>query len=136
MRQMRLAAAAALLVAGWQPAAAADGDAAIGIWRNTQNSVHIEARHCGASMCGKVVWANAKAIADARRGGTANLVGTDLFRDFRKDKKGQWRGKVFVPDINKTFSGTVVLIDANTAKGSGCLVGRVGCRSQTLTRIK
>lgn len=126
----------AVLVASAAPAAGRDGDAALGLWRNGSNSVHLEAHHCGDSMCGKVVWASAKAIADARRGGTPNLIGLELFHDFRKDKKGNWRGKVFVPDLNKTFSGTVVMLDANTLKGTGCALGGVICKSQTLRRIK
>lgn len=117
------------------PAMANDGDAAIGVWRNRSNSVHIEAHHCGQSMCGKVVWASAKAIADAKRGGTANLIGLDIFSDFKKDRKGVWHGKVFVPDMNRTFSGTMILVDPNTLKGTGCALGGVVCKTQLLTRI-
>ncbi|HVJ02572.1 MAG TPA: DUF2147 domain-containing protein [Sphingomonas sp.] len=125
-----------LLVAGGTGASAQQGDASFGTWRNGSNSVHIQARRCGNSMCGRVVWANAKAIADARRGGTPNLVGLDLFRDFRKDRNGNWRGRVFVPDLNRTFSGRVVVVDANTLRGTGCALGGVICRTQTLTRIR
>ena len=117
------------------PAIAADGDAAGGVWRNRSNSVHIEAHHCGQSMCGKVIWASDKAIADARRGGTKNLIGLDIFSDFRKDRKGIWHGKVFVPDMNRTFSGTMILVDANTLKGTGCALGGIVCKTQILTRI-
>jgi|SRR5882757_7081524 len=110
-------------------------DRSVGIWRNPQNSVHVRSDHCGAGMCGTVVWANDKAKADDRRGGTADLVGLQLFRNFTRDKRGNWRGKVYVPDINKTFSGSVTVIDENTLTGTGCLIGRVGCKSQTWTRI-
>ncbi|MGR4893117.1 DUF2147 domain-containing protein [Sphingopyxis sp. LARHCG72] len=117
------------------PVAAADGDAAVGLWRNATNSVHILAHHCGASMCGKVVWANEQAIADARRGGTPNLIGLDIFRDFERDKDGNWRGKLFVPDVNKTFSGTAKLLDHDQLRGEGCLLGGLICKEQILTRI-
>jgi len=110
-------------------------DRSFGLWRNPQNSVHVRAVPCGAHMCGVVAWANDKARADAARGGTATLVGATLFRDFRAQKAGLWRGRVFVPDIGKTFSGTIEVIDPDHLKGSGCLVGRVGCRSQVWTRI-
>lgn len=116
-------------------AAAAEGDAAIGTWRNIRNTMHIEIHHCGSSMCGKVVWASDQAIADARRGGTGDLIGTEIFRDFRQDAGGNWRGRVFVPDLNKTFSGTIELVDRNTLKGTGCLIGRVLCKSKVLVRI-
>ncbi|HEY1124221.1 MAG TPA: DUF2147 domain-containing protein [Sphingobium sp.] len=115
------------------PALAADQS--FGVWRNPSNSVHVRAKPCGKRMCGVVVWANDKAKADARRGGTAELVGADLFRDFTQEKPGVWRGKVFVPDIAKTFSGTVTVIDPNTLRGEGCLLGRIACKSQTWTRL-
>lgn len=111
-------------------------EAAGGVWRNPQNSVHVEVRHCGKSMCGTVIWANEKAMADARRGGTPNLIGQQLFRDFIQGGDGVWRGRVFVPDIAKTFSGTIVAIDARTLRGSGCLVGRIACKSQDWSRVR
>lgn len=110
-------------------------DRSLGVWKNPQNSVHVRSYHCGDSMCGVVVWASDKAKADAKRGGTANLIGFELFRNFSRDKKGNWWGKVFVPDIAKTVSGSIVVIDPDTLKGSGCLIGRVGCKSQTWKRI-
>jgi uncharacterized protein (DUF2147 family) len=114
---------------------AGEQEAAIGTWRNLRNTMHIEIRHCGNSLCGTVVWASDQAIADARRGGTGDLIGTQVFRDFRQDSAGNWYGKVFVPDLNKTLSGTIVLVDRNTLKGSGCLVGRILCKSKILVRI-
>lgn len=114
---------------------AGEQEAAIGTWRNLRNTMHIEIRHCGDSLCGTVVWASDQAIADARRGGTSDLIGTQVFRDFRQDSAGNWYGKVFVPDLNKTLSGTIVLVDRNTLKGSGCLVGRILCKSKILVRI-
>lgn len=116
-------------------ASAGEQDAAIGTWRNLRDTMHIEIRHCGESVCGQVVWASDQAIADARRGGTRDLIGTQVFRDFRQDSAGNWRGKVFVPDLNRTFSGTIVLVDHNTLKGAGCLVGRILCKSKVLVRI-
>jgi uncharacterized protein (DUF2147 family) len=111
-------------------------DHSFGVWRNPSNSVHVRAEPCGERMCGVVVWANDKAKADARRGGTDPLVGSRLFRDFVQERPGVWRGKVFVPDIGKTFSGTVSIVDDDTIIGRGCLLlGRVGCRSQQWTRI-
>jgi uncharacterized protein (DUF2147 family) len=84
-------------------------------------------------LCGVVVWENDKAMADAHRGGTETLVGMELFRDFIRNEQGNWGGKVFVPDINKTFTDVITVIDPNTLKGSGC---RMGCKSQSWTRIE
>lgn len=106
------------------------------IWRNPGNSVHIRSHPCGEqAMCGTVVWANDKAKADAARGGTPNLIGTQLFRDFKLVRPGVWKGKVFVPDINQTFSGTVTLEAPDRIVGRGCLAFGIGCKSQTWTRV-
>ncbi|MFX4086885.1 DUF2147 domain-containing protein [Sphingobium yanoikuyae] len=115
---------------------AAPADRSLGTWRNPKNTVHVRAEHCGRRICGVVVWANDKAKADARKGGTDPLVGSRLFKDFVPDKPGVWRGRIFVPDIGQTFSGTITMLDDRRIEGSGCLLRRVGCRSQIWTRIE
>jgi uncharacterized protein (DUF2147 family) len=106
------------------------------VWRNPSNSVHVRIHPCGKSRCGTVVWANAKAKADSARGGTKNLIGTELFRDFREKSPKVWKGKVFVPDINGTFTGTATIRDQNTLVARGCLIGNFGCKSQAWTRVR
>lgn len=106
------------------------------VWRNPQNSVHVRVHPCGQSMCGTVVWANDKAKADSARGGTRDLIGTQLFRDFRVTAPSVWTGKVFVPDLNRVFTGTATLVDADHLTARGCLLGNVGCRSQTWVRVR
>jgi uncharacterized protein (DUF2147 family) len=106
------------------------------VLRNPSNSVHIRIHDCGKSRCGTVVWANAKAKADSARGGTPNLVGVELFREFREVSPKVWKGKVFVPDLNKVFTGTGTVKDANTIVARGCLFAGVGCKSQTWTRVR
>jgi uncharacterized protein (DUF2147 family) len=105
------------------------------VWRNPSNSVHVRVHPCGKTRCGTVVWANAKAKADSARGGTPNLVGTELFRDFREVSPKVWKGKVFVPDLNRVFTGTGTIKDQNTVVARGCLFGGMGCKSQTWTRV-
>lgn len=60
----------------------------------------------------------------------------DLFQNFTQIDDTHWKGKVYVPDINKTFSGTVTVVNAHTLTGKGCLLGGLGCKSQTWTRVK
>lgn len=110
-------------------------DASASVWRNPQNSVHVRIHPCGNSRCGTVIWANDKAKADSAKGGTPNLVGTQLFRDFHEVSPSVWKGKVFVPDLNHVFSGTGTVKDANTIVARGCLTGNFGCKSQVWTRV-
>ena len=106
------------------------------VLRNPQNSVHVRIHPCGKTRCGTVVWANAKAKADSARGGTPNLVGTELFREFREVSPKVWKGKVFVPDVNRVFTGTGTVKDKDTIVARGCLIGSIGCKSQVWTRVK
>ena len=106
------------------------------VLRNPSNSVHVRIHPCGKTRCGTVVWANDKAKADSARGGTPNLVGTELFREFREVSPKVWKGKVFVPDINKVLTGTGTVKDQNTIVARGCLFAGMGCKSQTWTRVR
>jgi uncharacterized protein (DUF2147 family) len=129
----------AMSVAG--PALAADAGPArpsdiFGVWRNPKGSVHIEIKPCGAGTCGYVVWANAEAQADVKKGSNQGLVGMQLLRDFSASGDNEWRGKVFVPDLNMTFSGQVRLLDRAALRAKGCLLPNFLCKSQVWTRVE
>lgn len=104
-------------------------------WANPRNTVHIRAQACGKDLCGVVSWASDKAREDARKGGNPNLVGTQLFRGSRTPGSNSWKGKVLVPDMNQTFSGTLTFVDSNTMVGKGCALFGLICKSQTWKRI-
>ena len=107
----------------------------LGVWRNPKNSVHVDIRQCGPSACGYVVWATTKAQADARKGSGRELIGLQLLQDFAPAGQG-WRGKVFVPDLNRTLTGAARSIDVNHLEAKGCLIGSILCKAQVWTRLK
>ena len=114
-----------------------------GTWRNAADSVRIRIARCGAPRANGGAGsgapggpARAKAQADAARGGADRLVGTELFRDFRRENDGLWYGQVYVPDIGQTFDGTLELSDANTLVGTGCLFAGFGCKTQMWKRVR
>jgi uncharacterized protein (DUF2147 family) len=126
-----LMATAALASASQVSAAEPD---VFGVWRNPKNTVHLEIKPCGASACGYVIWASAKAQADARHGSGKELIGMQLLRDFAPAGHS-WRGKVFVPDLNMTLGGAARPIDAGHLEAKGCLVGGLLCKSQVWSRL-
>jgi uncharacterized protein (DUF2147 family) len=117
------------------PAFAAAAPPPTGVWYNSKNNVHIQIQPCGSGLCGAVVWANARAVEKARRGGTPRLVGSQLFQNLKPQGPGIWSGRVYVPDLARTFSGTLRLSDADTMLAKGCLIGRILCKSQIWRRI-
>jgi uncharacterized protein (DUF2147 family) len=128
----------ALLAALTATPAVAAAPSPNGTWRNKSNSVHVRVAPCPrtkATLCGTVTWASAKAKADvAARGG--KLVGQQLFSGFRRSPDGAWRGQVLVPDLGRSFSGTLDLDGRDRLIGEGCLFGSIGCRQQVWTRIR
>jgi len=122
------------IIAGLAGATEASAAELFGRWKNPKNSVHVDIRPCGESACGYVVWASDKAKEDALRGSGRELVGMQLLRDFKPTDKG-WRGKVFVPDLNRTFSGAARLLDHQHMEAKGCLLAGVICKEQVWTRL-
>jgi len=131
--RLPICAAAVLLVAA-PHVAYAQGDTLLGTWRNPKNTVHVRTEPCGNLVCGVVVWASDAARADAKRGGTGDLIGTTVFRNFKQEKPNVWRGKVYAPDVRMTFSGTLT-VDNNELRGKGCLIGGIGCKTRTWERV-
>ena len=104
----RLLACAALTLAPVALVAPAEADPAraivpswTGVWRNTNNTVHIKAAPCGGNMCATVVWADDKTKASVAAR-DRNIIGMQLLRDFRESGPGEWKGSVYVPDRDMT----------------------------------
>jgi uncharacterized protein (DUF2147 family) len=130
MSRLAYGLAAALILVS--PASAAD---VFGIWKNPKGSVQLDIRPCGAQVCGHVIYASAGADADARKQTGKPLVGQQLLRDFRPDKGG-WKGKVYVPDLDRTFAGTARLLDDDRLEAKGCVLGGLICKTQVWRRVK
>ena len=94
----------------------------------------VEIVACGDAYCGPVIAAAESAKADARRGGTENLVGTQLMSGFKPAGPDKWRGRMFVPDINHRSKAELRLVGPGQLKVTGCAVGRMICKSQLWTR--
>ena len=109
----------------------------LGNWTNSQRTVVVEAFACnGDELCGRVVSANADAISDAREAGTKNLVGTNVLRNYHRDRNDVWRGTVFVPDMGRSFTSRMQLIGPDQLKVTGCLIGNFICKSDIWIRVQ
>lgn len=106
----------------------------IGIWSNPRRTVEIRIASCSHCLCGTVVGASSIAISDAREAGYPELVGMELMRSYCPDGPDHWEGTIFVPDLGRSFSSHVQLLDRDRARVAGCLVGQYVCRSQIWSR--
>lgn len=111
------------------------GEELIGVWSNPSGSVHVRIAACEEQLCGTVVYASEQAKADAAKAGTPELIGINLFRKFEPRENGSWRGKVLVPDLKRTVSGTLKMVDASTLDVQGCVFGHIACEDQRWSRV-
>jgi len=110
--------------------------AVIGRWANPRGTLAVQTGRCAdGALCGQIVWASAQARAEARGAGLPDLVGTQLLRGYRRNKSGAWEGKVFVPDMGRTFSSRIHQSSPATLTITGCVVGTFLCKSQTWHRV-
>jgi uncharacterized protein (DUF2147 family) len=107
-----------------------------GQWRNPQGSVIVGIAPCGEALCGIVDWASDSAKADARRGGTDPLVGTQVLSEFTPKAPGRWRGRLFVPDLNKRPKAEMRLVSPGQLKVTVCGAAGLICKSQLWTRVE
>ena len=105
-----------------------------GRWVNPKKSVIIEVAPCGQAYCGTVVWATDRAKANARKGGTANLIGTRLISGVRQTGNGTYKGRGFVPKQNIHAPATIRVAGNNTLIVKGCALGFI-CKEQRWTRV-
>jgi len=106
-----------------------------GRWTNYKKNVVVEVERCGAAYCGRVVRASAKAKEKARKGGTPNLVGTQILTGLKPIGDGRFRGRAFVPKRNVHATATVSQIGANVMQVQGCVLGGLLCDNEKWTRV-
>jgi uncharacterized protein (DUF2147 family) len=130
MRKIFITIAAMALAAAPGAAQAIEGQ-----WTNPKRTVVVEVARCGAAYCGTVVQATEKAKAKARKGGTANLVGTQILSGLKPIGDGRFRGRAFVPKRNAHATATVRQLGADAMQVQGCILGGLLCDNERWTRV-
>jgi len=130
MRKVIITIAAITLASA--PAAA---QAIEGHWTNDKRSMVVQVERCGAAYCGKVIQATDKAKEKARKGGTANLIGTQILTGLTPIGDGRFRGKAFVPRRNVHATATVRQLSNNEMQVQGCVWGGLLCGKERWTRV-
>lgn len=106
----------------------------IGVWQNPKGTIRVRTRPCGEFLCGNIIWASPRAMADARDAGVASLIGTELLSDYRRTGGARWTGQVYVPDQGRRFYSTIEQKGPNSLRISGCILGGLLCKRQDWTR--
>ena len=105
-----------------------------GHWRSPGGNSIIRIGPCGGALCGTIEWASEKAKQDSRKAVGDQLVGAQLLTNLTQDKKGNWQGKLFIPDKNMRVTAKIQLVGAQQLRVSGCAVGKTLCKAAIWTR--
>ena len=105
-----------------------------GLWQTAQddngNFGHIQVAPCGAALCGTLVKSYDSSGAEM----ITENVGRQIISETVANGGGQYRGKVWSPDRDKTYNSRLQL-SGNTLAVSGCVLGI--CRDGgTWTRVQ
>ncbi|MEP6018909.1 MAG: DUF2147 domain-containing protein [Paracoccaceae bacterium] len=118
MKKLALAAIIALGTASGALAA----DPLEGLWRTAKddngNSGLIEVKPCGAKLCGTLV----KSFDSSGASVSSDQLGRKIISETVASGGGNYKGKVYSPDRDKTYNSKLVL-SGNTLKVSGCVLG-------------
>ena len=120
------------------PVAAQASDEALGgYWANAPQTVIVRIAPCAdEGWCGTIQWASDKAKADAARRGTTTLIGTELMHGFVLIAPARWKGRLYVPDLNRRSKAELRQLNENRLEVRGCTVGGLICKSQVWTRAE
>lgn len=93
-----------------------------GLWRTTKddngNSGLIQVQPCGSKLCGTLI----KAFDGSGKEISTENVGKKIISATVPTGGGNYKGKVYSPDRDKTYSSKLVL-SGNKLKVSGCVLG-------------
>ncbi len=103
-------------------AGAAMAEPLLGTWRTTAddngNTGLIEVAPCGAMLCGKLV----KSFDSSGAEKDSPNIGRNIISETVPTGGGQYKGKVYAPDRDKTYNSRLQL-SGGTLKVSGCVLG-------------
>jgi uncharacterized protein (DUF2147 family) len=124
-----------ILLASLLFAAPVSAQALEGQWTNYKKNVVVQVERCGNAYCGRVIQASERAKEKARKGGTPNLIGTQILTGLRPMGDGRFRGQAFVPKRNLHATATVQQVSDDVMQVQGCVLGGLLCDKERWTRV-
>ncbi|GJE16477.1 DUF2147 domain-containing protein [Methylobacterium marchantiae] len=140
---MRVALTSAFLLSGLVAAAAAPSKDPSGTWLTKDGRAKIRIDHCGANICGKVVWLKTPTTeTGAPRTDAKNpdpkkrsrpVIGLQLIEGLAPDEE-KFSGDIYNIDEGKIYQVSLERESGSELSVSGCLL-KVLCGSETWTRV-
>ena len=135
---------ALLALLGVSLARAESGGDAAGTWLTQAGDARVRVSHCGAGLCGVVVWlrdsidpATGKPQVDDKNPNPAlkrrPMIGLPLFIGMHSSGANRWSGQIYNADDGSTYVSNVSLAGPDTLKVEGCM--GAFCGGENWTRV-
>ncbi len=119
----------------------------LGVWEKSPGLPRYEIFECGTTRCGKIVYLNhpidpetGKPIKDKNNPDASKrsqpLLGTRILLDMSEIGPNKYKGKIYDPVGGRVYSGTLTQLNVDSIKLSGCVLGGLICKSDTLIRAQ
>ena len=132
----RLSAYATILTLAHGPALAAD-PSPTGDWMVKEGYAVIRIDNCGGRLWGIVAWEKepGKDIEnpDPAKKGRPTL-GMPILIAMAPTKPNRWEGEIYNSNNGKTYSSNISMVNENTLKLEGCVLGGLFCGGENWTR--
>jgi uncharacterized protein (DUF2147 family) len=124
------------------PASAADLK---GNWLTEQGKATIRIADCGGALCGTIVALKEPTDPETGRPKTDKnnvdaskrsrpMIGVQIVLGMKPAGSSEWKGQVYNAEDGKTYTGSLMLQNANTIKLQGCILGGIICKSSLWSR--
>jgi uncharacterized protein (DUF2147 family) len=116
-----------------------------GIWLTQAGDAKIRVNHCGASLCGTIVWlkapidpATGKPQVDDKNANPSlakrPIVGLNIFNRMKSVADNKWSGTIYNADNGKSYSSDVIVAGWRKLEVRGCVMS-ILCGGETWTKI-
>jgi uncharacterized protein (DUF2147 family) len=116
-----------------------------GIWLTQAGDAKIRVSHCGAGLCGTIIWLKVpldpntgKPQIDDKNVNPAlakrPVIGINIFRGMKSVANNKWSGTIYNADDGKSYSSDVIVAAPRKLEVRGCVMA-ILCGGETWTKI-
>ena len=110
----------------------------IGDWRVKDGYANIRIDNCGGKLWGIVAWEQ-KAGFDTENPDPAKkgrpILGMPILMAMAPTRPNLWEGEIYNSQNGKIYMSKISLVDENTLKLEGCVLGGLFCGGENWTRV-
>lgn len=145
MSGSKLLLALAVFILGFGQAGAETAASPTGIWLTQAGDAKIRISHCGATLCGTIVWlkvpidpATGKPQVDDKNANPAlskrPIIGINIFKGMKAVTDNRWSGTIYNADNGKSYSSDVIAAGPRKLEVRGCVMS-ILCGGETWTKV-